>query len=299
MRIILDTDPGLDDAMTFVLASVLTDIVGITTVAGNVSLENATRNALALVSSLDMDCPVVSGAHINLSGDSPNAAHIHGVDGLGGIRLPAHNRLASGSDVTEFLLRSSREVNHLWIVSIGPLTNIALAIERDKDFANRIAGISMMGGSSTHGNVTSVAEFNVWADPEAADIVLNSGATIKMSGLNLTHQLKSSDSWLRGLPDTKRSNMFRNFARALHDTLETLTGQREAALHDPCALLALTHPSLFTFQSRRVDVELSGKHTRGMTIVESRPSRAQDTGNVLVGYELETNAVLQLIGSSL
>ena len=93
--------------------------------------------------------------------------------------------------------------------------------------------------------------------------------------------------------------MFRNFARALHDTLETWTGQREAALHDPCALLALTHPSLFKFQSRRVDVELSGKHTRGMTIVESRPSRAQDTGNVLVGYELETNAVLQLIGSSL
>ena len=108
MRIILDTDPGLDDAMTFVLASVLTDIVGITTVAGNVSLENATKNALALVSSLDMDCPVVSGAHINLSGDSPNAAHIHGVDGVGGIRLRVQKRLASGSDATECLLRSAK-----------------------------------------------------------------------------------------------------------------------------------------------------------------------------------------------
>jgi inosine-uridine nucleoside N-ribohydrolase len=205
---------------------------------------------------------------------------VHGPGGLGGARLPSSDRALAGEDAAEFLLDVSFEQNNLWLVAIGPLTNVAMALERDPDYASRIAGISIMGGSTTGGNVTASAEFNIWADPEAADIVFRSGAEIRLCGLNLTHQFKTSDELLGRLRAATgaRALFAADLLTFLHDRMADLTGERRAALHDPCAVLAVTHPELFEFRRRPVAVELEGALTRGMTVVDERFS-GRDSGH--------------------
>ena len=298
-RLIIDCDPGHDDAIALILAHRHAEVVGITSVSGNAPLTATTANALMVTALLDVDTPVVSGAARPLAGEPIHAAAVHGESGLGGVDRLAHQRTIAGDDAVGYLLDVAEP--DITVVAVGPLTNLAHAVDRDPTWMKRIAGISIMGGSTDVGNATRVAEFNIFADPEAAAIVFESGAEITMCGLNLTHQFQTSDALTERLRDagTPKATFAAQIFDYLHDRMETLTGRRASAMHDPCAVLAITHPHLLDAQRRAVAVELNGTLTRGMTVVDQRVSRRRDQANAKVAYEIDAERAWEVVMESL
>lgn len=272
-RVLVDCDPGHDDAIALVLAARHTDLVGITTVAGNVPLERTTANALAVTELIGVDVPVHAGASRPLIAPLRTAEGVHGASGLDGAELPQPRRGAASDDGVGFLIDTIRGEAGLWLVAVGPLTNVALALRHAPDLASRLAGISLMGGSATFGNRTATAEFNVWADPEAAAIVFESGARIVMSGLNLTFQLLATPARRDALraTGTRAGATLADLLTFYAKSYEKYRGYTGAAVHDACAVLALTHPELLRGEDAHVVVETAGMHTRGMTVVDRRP----------------------------
>lgn len=296
-RLIVDTDPGHDDAIALILAHHFADVVGITTVAGNTSVENGTRNAIGICDLLDQVTPVHRGASAPIASEPAFASEVHGVDGLGGIQLPDPSRPETSDRAIEFLLDAVEP--DVWVVAIGPLTNIAHVLTRDKTWFDRIAGLSLMGGGPHGGNVTASAEFNIYFDPEAADIVFRARGNTLVNGLNLTHQVQVSEDELkfidRASPGSPRTDFIdQNFARII-ERLRNLTGTSEVAMHDPCAVFAVTHPELFDFVPREVSVELDGTLTRGMTVVDERSRVGREETKVKVGYKVKADAIKKLM----
>jgi inosine-uridine nucleoside N-ribohydrolase len=294
--LILDCDPGHDDAVALAVAAHRARLLGVTTVAGNVPLEHTTRNALAIVQMLGIDVDVHSGAAAPLGGEpADHATHVHGENGLAGATLPALRRRVASDDAAGFLVDITREHPHVWIVATGPLTNVAIALQRDPTLPERVAGISIMGGG-TFGNVTAAAEFNIHFDPEAADVVLRCGAPLVLCGLDLTHQLLVDDAMVAR--SRALGNAFGSFAADFLGgylaNLRALGGDDlEAALHDPCAVLAVTDPHLVDATPRRVVIETVGEHTRGMTVVDRR--QWARGGNVQWAETIDAPAAMTVI----
>jgi inosine-uridine nucleoside N-ribohydrolase len=297
-KIILDCDPGHDDAFAILFAAQYTNLLGITTVSGNVSLELTTHNALLIAQLLNLEVPVHAGAAGPLVGVAYHAPDIHGKTGLGGPKLPKLKRKVVSNDAVKFIIDTVRTHDDVWLVPTGPLTNIALAFRQAPDIVKRIKGISLMGGSNSFGNRTSAAEFNIYADPEAADVVFTSGAEIYMSGLNLTHQFKLGMSEVAALRKSK-SDVATFYAEMLEFFLGTYSkrfGVLEAPMHDVCAVLAITHPGVIHFEPRHVDIELRGEHTRGMTLVDERDFRNVSlTHNAQVGISINRKKGIKLL----
>ncbi|WP_426572622.1 nucleoside hydrolase [Aquihabitans sp. McL0605] len=278
-RILVDCDPGHDDAIMLICAAAYADVVGITTVSGNVGLHHTTRNALAVARLLDWDVPVHEGAARPLLADPIDAAEVHGESGMDGTNLPAPDRQA-GPDGVGFLLDATRAEEGLWLVATGPLTNVALALRRDPGFASRLAGICLMGGGALGGNVTAAAEFNVYADPEAAAIVFGADCTVRMCGLDLTHQVTGNQALLDRLATVGGPAavlVTEIIATELAAFGRYASSSTEPPLHDPVALLAVTHPHLFTEQATPIHVETAGNLSRGATLVDRRIFTAQGT----------------------
>ena len=294
-RLIIDCDPGHDDAIALILAHRHADVIGISTVSGNAPLPATTANALLVTALLGVDTPVHIGAAGPLAGEPIHAAIVHGASGLGGVERIAHTREPASDDAVGFLLDAAAP--DVVVVAVGPLTNIALAIERDPGWTERIKGISIMGGSASVGNATRVAEFNIFADPEAAARVFDSGAEITMCGLNLTHQLQTDDAMTERIrtANTPCARFAAQIFDDLHDRMDVLQGRRTAALHDPCAVLAVTHPHLLVTEPRAVNVELEGALTRGMTVVDQRVSRRREQANAQVAYRIDAAAAMELV----
>lgn len=271
--LILDCDPGHDDAIALAVAADRGRPLGVTTVAGNAALEDTTRNALAIVQLLGIDVEVHAGAACPLRGGPvTHAPGVHGRHGLGRAILPPLRSTVASNDGAGFLVEITRRHPGAWIVATGPLTNVAHALQRDPTLPERIGGISIMGGG-TFGNVTAAAEFNVHFDPEAADIVLRCGAPLVLCGLDLTHQLLVDEAMIARWREARGG--FACFCADLLDdylaSIRALTGHDgDAALHDPCAVLAVTDPHLLDLVPRHVVVETVGEHTRGMTVVDRR-----------------------------
>lgn len=294
-RLIIDCDPGHDDAVALILAHRHADVVGITSVSGNAPLPRTTANALMVTALLDVETPVVSGAATPLVGEPIHAAKVHGESGLGGVERIVHERTITSADATGYLLDVAAP--DITVVAVGPLTNLAHAIERDPAWVKRIAGISIMGGSTDVGNATRVAEFNIFADPEAAAVVFESGAEITLCGLNLTQQFQTSDALTERLrrSGTPKALFAAQIFDYLHDRMAALTGRRMSAMHDPCAVLAVTHPHLLETAPRAVAVELAGTLTRGMTVVDQRVSRRRDEANVNVAYRIDAVCAMEVV----
>jgi inosine-uridine nucleoside N-ribohydrolase len=273
-KVILDCDPGHDDAFAIMFAAKHCELLGITSVSGNVGLPLTTHNALLMTQLLNIDVPVHAGAAGPLVGVAAHAPEIHGKTGLGGPKLPKLTRKVASNDAVHFIIDTVRKVDDLWLIAVGPLTNVALAIRQAPDIVKRIKGISIMGGSNSFGNRTPAAEFNIYADPEAADVVFSSGVkNLYMCGLNLTHQFKLGRSEVAAMQKMKNNSVARFYGELLEFFLGTYSkrfGVLEAPMHDVCAVLAVTHPGVIRFESRHVDVELRGEHTRGMTLVDER-----------------------------
>lgn len=295
MKLLIDCDPGHDDALALMLAHASgQEVIGITTVAGNVPLPLTTRNALVVRDLLGWQVPVHAGAATAIAGSMPDARSVHGNSGLDGPRPREPTRDADSSDAVGFIVAAAAAHADLWLLALGPLTNIAHALQRDPRLVTRIAGLSFMGGATAGGNVTPVAEFNIWSDPEAAAVVLAAAGRKRMCGLNLTHQVKSDDALMARLQRRPGVGAFAaQMLDFLHGRMLELNGERRAALHDPCAVLAVLEPGWFTFRARHVAVEVTGTLTRGMTVVDERARTLP--ANVEVAYEIDAAAALARI----
>lgn len=271
MRVILDCDPGHDDAFAILLAaaSKQIELLGITTVVGNSYLENTTINARKVLDLFDLDIPVFPGCAKPLFRDVVIAPQIHGKSGLDGATLPPPKRKIEKMHAVDFIAQTLQKYEDVVLVPTGPLTNVALFMLRYPELRKRIALIVLMGGGIAFGNVTPVAEFNIFADPEAAKIVFSSGVPTVMVPLDLTHQVvateKEADT-LRSLGE--RFQIMADLLMFFKSTYKRVFNIDGAILHDPCTIMYLTHPEIFESQDYYVDVETKGELTYGQTVVD-------------------------------
>jgi inosine-uridine nucleoside N-ribohydrolase len=270
--IILDCDPGHDDAVAIIVAARHTELLGITSVAGNAPLSATTRNAIIVRDLLGIDVPVHSGAERPLVAEPKHADYVHGESGLDGADLPEPSGPPASTDAVGFIIDTCRAREGVWLVPVGPMTNIALALRAAPDLAHRIAGISLMGGG-TYGNRSPLAEFNIWADPEAAAIVFEHAGPVIQAGLDVTHRFQATPERIAQVREQPGrlaailADLFVFFSGTYVARHDDMAG---AAVHDPVAVMALTHPHLFTAAEHHVAVETTGALTRGMTVIDRR-----------------------------
>ncbi|HEU5230717.1 MAG TPA: nucleoside hydrolase [Ktedonobacteraceae bacterium] len=303
-KIILDCDPGHDDAIAILLAGhhPQIELLAITTVAGNQSVDKTTLNALKICSLAGLrSIPIARGMERPLVIPAQHAPDIHGESGLDGPDIPAPdiepiNRHAVDL-IIELLLRSDGDIT---LVATGPLTNIAMAIRREPAILPKIRGISLMGGAIGLGNVTSAAEFNIYVDPHAAAIVFACGRPITMCPLEVTHQAQATEAVIARLRSTQRP--VPTFAAELltffAENYRKVFGFSAAPVHDPCAVAAVVDPTIIHSKPVRVEIELAGTWSRGRTVCDMYGSLGK-APNVTVGYSLEVerfwNMVIEIL----
>jgi purine nucleosidase len=293
-KIIIDTDPGQDDAVAILLALASPDeidLLGITAVAGNVPLALTQRNARIVCElARRRDVPVFAGCDAPLARKLVTAEHVHGKTGLDGPQLPEPTMPLADGHAVEFLIDTLRRepAGSVTLVPIGPLTNVAAAFRAAPDIIPRVGQIVLMGGAYFEvGNITPAAEFNIYVDPEAADIVFRSGVDLVVMPLDVTH---------KALTNRDRVGAFRAMGTEVGRMVAEWTdfferfdkekyGSEGAPLHDPCTIAWLIRPDLFTGRRINVEIELEGRHTTGMTVadwwrVSGRPANALFMGGV-------------------
>lgn len=272
-RIVIDTDPGTDDAVAILLALAAPelDVLGLVAVAGNVPLAVTERNARAVGELAGRtDIPVYAGCPRPIDGRALDAAHFHAEHGLGRLTLPPPKTPLQPEHGVVFLIDTLRrcEPGTVTLCALGPLTNIAVALVMVPDIAERIAELVLMGGASrVLGNHTPAAEFNIHADPQAAAIVFASGIPITMVPLDLTHQVLSTPERIERVRAAAGQSCA---AAALLMTPPLDSRRRTVALHDPCVIAWLIAPELFESVEVHVGIELGGELTLGMTVIDWR-----------------------------
>lgn len=308
-KIIIDTDPGIDDAMAIFLAlkSPEVDVIGLTTIYGNVYTTLATRNALHLLEVAGRtDIPVAEGSHVTITKGTKLriADFVHGTDGLGNQNFAPPKGKPIEQSAAEFLVQQANLYpGEVTVVALGPLTNIALAIQLDPAFTKNVAQIVILGGAfAVNGNVNPAAEANIFGDPEAADIVFTSGADVLAVGINVTHQVVLTDVDREKLAESNGK-----FAQYLCKILDVyFSYHRESYstkgvyLHDPTALIAAVNPSLITYIEGVVRVQTVGI-TRGLTLFYNKQKRFaevtewSDKPSVKVAVTVDAPTIVKLM----
>ena len=275
-RVILDCDPGHDDAFAIMLAAHNLDLLGITTIGGNCSLENVTTNALKVLEVIGRtDIPVCAGHAGPLVAPLVTAPQFHGPTGMDGPKLPDPVVVKQKRHGVDFIVDTLLSTDAVTLIATGPLTNIAAAINREPRIVERVRELSIMGGSATFGNWTPTAEFNVFVDPEAAYRVFNSGMQVKMCGLNLTRQCLLTRGHLDtiGRIGTRAARFAVDLGAFFLQAAADNAALPGAVIHDACAAAWIIDPALITAAPMHVTVELQGEFTRGMTVCDSRHLR--------------------------
>jgi inosine-uridine nucleoside N-ribohydrolase len=295
-RVIIDTDPGIDDAMAILLAlnSPELKVEALTVVPGNVDGKQGLENALKIVSLAQRcDLPVAGGAQHPLNQKLVTAQFWHGKNGLAGVELPASKCKGDprfGPDlIIEFVHKYPHEIT---LVPVGPLTNIALAVSKDPSIVHLVKDIVIMGGSVTGGNVNGAAEANIYGDPEAASIVFNAGWMVTMIGSDVGERTIMTRKHLTELqaahgPETDFIAQLADF----YITRSEKSGYQGAAMYDPLAVATVIDSSVVTLKDMHVDVETKGEFTRGETVANRMGS---DENNVLHGDHYEIEGVVEL-----
>ncbi len=276
--ILIDTDPGIDDAMAilYALASPELDVLGLTTVFGNHSdLSLLTDNAQALLELAGRaDIPVAAGATRTLIGGAPGSGvSIHGANGLGGVELPKPGAAPLAAHAARFIVETCQaRPGEVTLVALAPLTNLALALHLCPELPQLAPRIVLMGGAATTpGNATATGEANIVGDPEAARMVFNAGWEIVMAGLDVTRLAPVAGDYLDGLAGLgNRAGVFIHAAGQHYLSVYLRRGEPGLAMHDVHAFTALTHPSLYESKRVYIDVETSGELTRGQTVADWR-----------------------------
>lgn len=309
-KIMLDCDPGIDDAWAIVLAcgDPELELCGITTVAGNADLAKTTANALRVCAFIGEGIPVAAGSAISLQGGALGSGDTHddkhGASGLGEARLPEPATQPLDVHAADFLVETiSAAPGEITLVATGPLTNIAHALRRYPKLADEVRDFVIMGGSASRANVTPTADFNIAADPQAADLVFTAGWTVAMVGLDVTLHARATAAVVERL---------RTLGRLADDLLlPALAGYRDdhglaespaaspgaggRPMHDLCAVARVCRPGLFGCRPARVQVETAGRWT-GMTVTNFRVPRADS--NASVAMTVDTQGLWDLVLAS-
>lgn len=292
--VLIDTDPGIDDALALLLALLSPElqVLALTTVSGNVPVDTATRNVFTVLSLVPSATavPVAEGARRPRCREPAYAPHIHGKDGLGDLETvrngagrrrypPPDVNLSQRSADDEILHRIRRSPEPVTLIALGPLTNIADAVDKDPETLSRLERLVIMGGAVTvSGNITPAAEFNLFVDPEAARRVFESGLPITLVPLDVTQQVFLRREQLEPAlsePPTRIAQFVIDVTRRAFDLAERHQGRPEIFLHDPLAVGAVIDPTLVSTRPLHVEIETGGEITRGMTLADRRRIRDQ------------------------
>lgn len=293
-KLLIDCDPGHDDAVALLFGARHFDLVGVTTTHGNNSLVNTTRNALAILELGGIDVPLAAGFAKPLVGE-PVYAPVHGKSGLDGHDLPEPSRQPLDVHAVDFIIESARRhQGELILAVIGPQTNVAVALSREPRLKTWLREITVMGGSAAGGNVTAAAEFNIFCDPEAAAVVFGSGVPIRMVGLDVTRRTGFDEADIARLRGSGR-----RVAGVIADLVSFyLARQREvfaravASMHDVCALVPYVDEALLETDGAIVQVECAGVHTRGATVCDVRGARRLAVPPVRLATRSEARALI-------
>jgi pyrimidine-specific ribonucleoside hydrolase len=314
-HVIIDTDPGVDDALALILALQSPELCvdAITTVSGNVHVDLATQNALTVLALFPPERrpPVARGADRPLVRSLSTAAHVHGDDGLGGVsrlrtaagqpRYPAANVTLPSPDAVPCMLDLiRRSPGDLTLIALGPLTNLAQAFRRDAQAFRQLAEIVIMGGAVTvPGNVTPVAEFNIYIDPEAAQVVFASGIPIMLIGLDVTERVRLTAEMIDRYVDPTGASLRQFVVDCTAHTIRFSSRvERPAgmAMHDPLAVGALIDPTIMHTVPMSVQVETKGELTTGMLVTDRRPlhTALKAPANVQVALGVDAGRFMEL-----
>ena len=293
-KVIIDTDPGQDDAVAILLALASPDeidLLGVVAVAGNVPLPLTQKNARIICELAGRpDMPVFAGCDAPMSRKLVTAEHVHGKTGLDGPQLPEPTMPLQDNHGVDFIIETLRSepAGTVTLVPIGPLTNIAVAFERAPDIIKRVQEIVLMGGAYFEvGNITPAAEFNIYVDPEAAEIVFKSGVKLTVMPLDVTHKALTSAEWINDIKalGTEVGRMVAEWTDFFERFDTEKYGSKGAPLHDPCTIAYLIQPDLFEGRFINVEIETKSELTLGMTVadwwrVSGRAENAMFMGSV-------------------
>ncbi|WAC60152.1 nucleoside hydrolase [Brevundimonas sp. SL130] len=280
--LIIDCDPGVDDAVALFLAFAAPELelLAVCTVGGNVPAALTQRNARMMrqIAGRD-DVPVFGGAERPLKRPPAGAGDFHGPEGLGDLEPFAPTGIIGDGPAANAIvdLVMKRPAGSVAVAVLGPMTNLALAMKRERRLAEHLGPVVVMGGArSEGGNVTASAEFNIWADPDAASVVFGSGCEVIAFGLDVTHQVRATEERIRAIekirtePARTTAALLRFSQRTERQATGQVGGETASPLHDPCPIAWLMKPDLFTLKPCRIDVETGSELTRGHTAVEFR-----------------------------
>ena len=304
-RLVIDTDPGVDDAHALMAALMYphAQIEAITTVVGNVSLERTTANACLVLDTVERDVPVYAGCDRPLGGDAVDATYFHGVDGLGDSKYAPSARQVAGEHAVNAMIRlANASPGALTLVALGPLTNVALATRLDPALPEKFARLVVMGGAIRGtGNITPAAEFNAYADPEAAAIVFDAWPDLTLISWETTldHGFSSTQVDALLALDSARAEFFRRITMQSLNAGANRQGHRTLMAPDLLAIAVALEPDIVQVaEAHHVQVELAGKHTRGHTTVDwSDRTGKLPKANLVLG--LKTERVFEMLRAAL
>lgn len=297
--VIIDCDPGVDDTLALMLAhqSEKLDVKAITTVAGNAPIAYTFQNGRNVMDYIGAEVPVFKGADKPLLRTLQTAAHIHGEDGMGGVVLPVSKQPVEAEAAWDAIHRIAvEEKGKLTLIAVGPMTNVAIALSKYEDMKDLIERIVIMGGAAIGGNVTPCAEFNIYEDPEAADMMFTSGIPVYMCGLDVTMEAYMSRAEIEQLMalGSKEAKLFHDVeqkALAFYDRL----GRPGVALHDPTAVLFTAYPELFQGEWCGVRVETKGSITSGKTVTDLYSDKQFEEHNTFIVTKVDREAFVKKV----
>lgn len=297
--VIIDCDPGVDDTLALMLAYQIEelDVRAITTVAGNAPITHTFRNGRNVMNYIGAKVPVFKGADKPLLRTLQTAAHIHGEDGMGGVVLPESEQPVETEAAWDAIHRIAlEEKGELTLIAVGPMTNVAIALAKYEDMKDLLKRIVIMGGAAIGGNVTPCAEFNIYEDPEAADMMFTSGIPVYMCGLDVTMEAYMTREEIEDLMalGSKEAKLFHDVeqkALAFYDVL----GRPGVALHDPTAVLFAAYPAFFEGEWCGVRVETKGRITSGKTVTDLYSDKQFEEHNTFLVTKIDRKAFVKKV----
>lgn len=275
-RVLIDCDPGVDDALALMLAhgSPELEVAAVTVVGGNQTLEKVTRNALALTEAIGLDVPVAAGAAHPLQREPRTAGHVHGDTGLGRLVLAEAGGALTEEHAVDLIIRTvlASAPGELTLIALGPLTNLALAAQKTPQIVGRVREVVLMGGAVAAGNITPVAEFNIAVDPEAARIVFAAGWPVTMVGLDVTHRALATEDVERSFGElgTEAGRIAVDLIGSYRAAYQDNHAFADPPCHDPVAVARVIRPDLVPTRRAPIGIECAGELTTGMTVVDLR-----------------------------
>lgn len=302
-KIILDCDPGHDDAVAIILAAKNPnlELLGITVVAGNQTLENTQRNALRLVQHLDLNLPVYAGCGQPMVRDKVIAGDIHGETGLDGPVFEELNREIEADHAVNYIIKTlMNSPEKVTVVTTGPMTNLGMALRMEPKIVDKIQEIVFMGGSYANGNVTPAAEFNILADAEAAHVCISSGLPITMVGLDVTRKALCYPEIVERMRKVgnKASDLFTDLMAFFCKTQKEVYGWEGGPLHDPITIAYLIDPTVLTTKPMNVTVDTSSSHSYGRTNCDFFGYMKKEP-NVNVGIDIDVEKFWDIVEDGL